>query len=246
MRAATWSPEFDLGKTIAGIKQSLSAKKFQELDNKTFLRALAAAAGTDFSSTSIDALRDKARDQLIQAAEETRQAADRAADFLATEIGAPRAEALPYTNQFAFLCEVFRVLPHPNGQQLRSLCEWFWLTTLSSYFGGWDNGQMAADAKSIQSFAAGQIKEIPVPAALPSPNVWALKPFRSNSAVSKMLALMLAHRTPLDLLNGQRIDVDKSLAWSNDKEYHHLFPRAYLADVKCQAIERMWLAISSC
>ena len=88
---------------------------------------------------------------------------------------------------------------------------------------------MAADAKSIQSFAAGEIEEIPVPAALPSPNVWALKPFRSNSAVSKMLALMLAHSTPLDLLNGQRIDVDKSLAWSNDKEYHHLFPRAYLA-----------------
>ncbi len=32
----------------------------------------------------------------------------------------------------------------------------------------------------------------------------------------------------MDLLNGQRIDVGKSLAWSNDKEYHHFFPQAYL------------------
>ena len=52
--------------------------------------------------------------------------------------------------------------------------------------------------------------------------------FRSNSAVSKMLGLMLAHGMPLDLLNGQRIDVDRSLSWSNDKEYHHFFPQAYL------------------
>jgi hypothetical protein len=42
-----------------------------------------------------------------------------------------------------------------------------------------------------------------------------MKTFRSNSAASKMLALMLAHESPRALLNGQRIDIDKSLAWSN-------------------------------
>ena len=90
MRAATWSPEFDLGKTIGDIKKSLTVKKFQELDNKTFLRALAAAAGGDFSAGSIDALRDLGKQKLMDAADKTkRKAADRAADFLATEIGAP-------------------------------------------------------------------------------------------------------------------------------------------------------------
>jgi hypothetical protein len=229
MRAATWSPEFDLGKTIESIKESLTAKKFQDLDNKTFLRALAAAAGGDFSSASIDALRDLKRDKLVEAASITKAAADRAADFLATEIGAPRAESLPYANQFAFLCEVFRVLPHPNGEQLRRLKDWFWLTTLSGYFSGWDSGQMTIDTKAIRDFASGKSPRLAVPAALPSANLWEVKPFRSNSAASKMLGLMLAHQTPLDLLNGQRIDVDKSLSWSNDKEYHHFFPQAYLA-----------------
>jgi hypothetical protein len=137
MRAATWSPEFDLGRTIAGILDSLASKKFQDLDNKTVLRALAAAAGGDFSSASIDALRDLDGEQLIGAAEETKKSAERAADFLATQIGAPRAEALPYANQFSYLCEVFRVLPHPTGAQLRELEKWFWLTTLSGYFSGW-------------------------------------------------------------------------------------------------------------
>jgi hypothetical protein len=40
---------------------------------------------------------------------------------------------------------------------------------------------------------------------------------------------MLAASGPLDIINGQKIDVGKSLSWSNDKEYHHFFPQAYLA-----------------
>ena len=50
-----------------------------------------------------------------------------------------------------------------------------------------------------------------------------------------MLALMLAHEQPVDLLTGQAIDVGKSLAWNNDKEYHHFFPKAYLATGKADS-----------
>lgn len=242
MRAATWSPEFDLGKTIDDIKSSLAAKRFQELDNKTFLRALAAAGGGDFSSASIDALRDISKQQLLKAADDTKAAAARAADFLSTEIGAPRAESLPYANQFAFLCEIFRALPHPNGQQLKRLKEWFWLTTLSNYFSGWDSGQMAIDTRAIRSFASGKSARLPVQVALPSASQWEVKPFRSNSASSKMLGLMLSHDTPLDLLNGQKIDVDKSLSWSNDKEYHHFSPRRTWPDSAYRQAKLTWPA----
>jgi hypothetical protein len=44
-----------------------------------------------------------------------------------------------------------------------------------------------------------------------------------------MHALMLAYADPLDLRTGQRIDVGKALSWANDKEFHHVFPQAYLA-----------------
>jgi hypothetical protein len=228
MRAATWSPEFDLGKSIREIQLALEPKRFAGLDNKTFLRALGAAAGGDFSAESIDALRNLETKQLRDAVDATREAAKRAADFLTTEIGAPRSEALPYANQFAVLCEVFRLLEHPNSQQLRSIRRWFWRTTLSGYFGGWDNGQMASDAKAIRSFANGTTQELLVAAVTPSASLWRVKAFRVNSAVSKLLGLMLAHRQPVDLINGQNIDVDRSLAWSNDKEYHHFFPQAYI------------------
>ena len=156
----------------------------------------------------------------------------RAADFLATQIGAPRAEALPYANQFAVLCEVFRLLPHPDAPQLAEIKRWFWLTTLSGYFGGWDSGQMTQDTRQIRAFADGTADTLGEGGVIPSSTLWRMKPFRSNSAVSKMLGLILAHEVPLDLVNGQKIDVDKSLAWSNDKEYHHFFPQAFLRRMK--------------
>jgi hypothetical protein len=228
MRAATWSPEFDLGTTVDDIKDTLEPKKFHTLDNKTFLRTLGAAAGGDFSKQSMDALRDLPKERLSEAAESMKAAALRAADFLATEISAPRAEALPYANQFAVLSEVFRVLPSPNAEQLDEIKRWFWLTTLSGYFSGWDSGQMTQDTRQIRRFASGDEPTLGEGGIVPSAALWQKKPFRSNSAASKMLALILAHQGPVDLINGQRIDVDKSLAWSNDKEYHHFFPLAYL------------------
>lgn len=228
MRAATWSPDFDLGATVEDIKANLEPKKFHALDNKTFLRTLGAASGADFSAASIDALRELTREQLQAAADDMKAASLRAADFLATEIGAPRAEALPYANQFAVLCEVFRLLPTPGAGQLAEIKRWFWLTTLSGYFGGWDSGQMTQDTRQIRAFATGAADTLGEGGVVPSAALWRMRPFRSNSAVSKMLALLLAHEAPLDLINGQKVDVDKSLAWSNDKEYHHLFPKAYL------------------
>jgi hypothetical protein len=229
MRAATWSPDFDLGKTIGAIKDALEPKRFSNLDNKTFLRTLGAAAGGDFSADSIDALRNLSTTKLDDAAQAVRSAAERAADFLATEIGVPRAESLPYANQFAVLCEIFRHIQHPSGGQLLEIRHWFWRTTLSGYFGGWDSGQMADDARHIRQYALNEAPSLLPNPPLPDPRLWGIKPFRSNSAVSKMLGIMLAHHRPVDLVNGQLIDVDKSLAWSNDKEYHHLFPQAYLA-----------------
>ncbi|MCD5341508.1 DUF262 domain-containing protein [Arthrobacter sp. AK04] len=229
MRAATWSPDFDLGKTVDDLRAAIEPKKFHGLDAKTFLRALAAAGGNDFSAESIDGLRNLKTAELTAAAEATKKAALRAADFLSTEVGAPTSEALPYSNQFAFLCEVFRRVPEPNHHQLEAILRWFWKSTLGNYFAGWNTAQMSADSKIIKAWADGSQSEIEVRVLIPSQMIWEKKAFRSNSAVSKMIGIMLGHAQPRDIVTGQAIDVGKSLAWSNDKEYHHFFPQQYLA-----------------
>jgi hypothetical protein len=228
MRAATWSPTFDLVDSIDEIREVLAPKNFSGIDRKTLLRAVAAAAGLGFDSSSIDDLRNRSEEQLAADVASAEEAAKRASDFLATQIGAPSAKALPYVNQFAVLCEVFRVLPHPSAAQYLAIRRWFWRTTFASYFGGWNTGQMASDRQAVLDFSAGASDEIANAASFPTASIWTVREFRSNSATSKLLALMLGHNRPLDLLTGQAVDVAKALAWSNDKEFHHFFPKKFL------------------
>ncbi|SER76309.1 DUF262 domain-containing protein [Actinokineospora terrae] len=228
MRAATWSPDFDLVEKIDSILADLEPKKFSGIDRKTILRSVAASAGLGFTSENMDSLRDLKAEDLNNAVSSTSQAARRSADFLSTQIGVPSDAAIPYTNQFAVLTEIFRRVPSPTEAQYKEIARWFWLTTFSSYFGGWNTGNMATDFDAVADFAKGGTS-IDNGSVAPQASVWRIREFRSNSATSKMLALMLAHEGPVDLLTGQKIDTGKSLAWSNDKEYHHLFPKAYVA-----------------
>jgi len=165
-----------------------------------------------FRVKSIDSLRTLKTPELRSVTEALKEAANLAADFLASEIGAPRAEALPYANQFAVLCQIFHLIPNPNSSQLQEIKHWFWLTTLSSYFGGWGSGDMTQDARRIKNFAAGKQGVLIEGMSRPTAAVWRRKPFRSNSAVSQMLALMLGHEAPAIWLTGRR------LMWIN--HYH--------------------------
>ena len=241
MRAATWSPDFDLRDSMDEIRDKLQLRDFGSVDRKTILRIVSAAAGFGFRAEDIDRLRpkrpitahstdtDSKGTDLKQVLADAAAGADRAVDFLTTHIRAPRPEALPYTNQFAVLSELFRRIPAPTGDQFAAIERWFWRSTLSGYFGGWNTGQMARDYEAIKQFATEEtVTDIPVEAALPRDEIWSVTQFRSNSAVAKMLALMMSYHDPVDLMTGQRIDARKSLAWSNDREYHHLFPKAFL------------------
>ena len=87
---------------------------------------------------------------------------------------------------------------------------------------------MASDLQGVRDFVTGNATSVATSSVLPTDSIWSAREFRSNSATSKMLAIMLAHERPVDLVTGQQIDAGKSLSWGNDKEYHHFFPRDYL------------------
>jgi hypothetical protein len=149
-------------------------------------------------------------------------------DFLVTQIGVPRAEIIPYSNQLTVLAEIFRQLPAPTTDQFRAIAEWFWRTSLAGYFGGWNTGMMYSDRAAVSKFAAGASAGIEIDIPQPKPDIWRMRTFRLNSAHAKLLAIVLAHHRPVDLLTGQLIDPDIALSWRNAKEFHHVFPQDYL------------------
>lgn len=228
MRAATWSPDFDLIDSIEDILSNLAAKGFSGIDRKIVLRNLSASAGGGFSSDSIDSLRKRETASLKSAVAETAKAYERTVDFLATHIGVVSADVIPYSNQLVVLAETFRRLSAPDAAQYAAIERWFWRTALAGYFSGWNTGMMASDLEAVRAFTVGETAEIDVAVARPMSDIWIARQFRSNNAHSKVLAIVLAHHKPVDLLTGQRIDTDRALAWANVKEFHHIFPQAYL------------------
>lgn len=228
MRAATWSPDFDLVDSIDSIREALASKAFEGIDRKAILRNVSAAVGGAFTVESIDELRKLKPDVLKEGTSKSADGYKRAVDFLSTHIKVPSFAVVPYTNQVVVLAEILRRLPVPTGPQWRAIENWFWRSGISGYFSGWNSGMMATDLAGVVEFAKGNLDALEMGFQVSTPSVWTSRAFRGNNAHSKILAILLAYQSPKDFLTGQAIDVDKALAWQNSKEFHHFFPQAFL------------------
>lgn len=231
MRAATWSQDFDLIDAIDDVLSVLEAKNFGGIDRKVVLRVMSAAAGGGFSVESIDTLRNYGAAVLKKSINDSQSAFEKAVDFLVTQIHIPSDSVVPYANQVVVLAELFRQCPKPTAAQYVAITTWFWRSAISGYFSGWNTGNMSRDKQAITDFLSGNSAEMAVTAYKPNHKIWQQKVFRADNAHAKTLGIILAQKSPVDLLTGQKIDVAKSLAWTNSKEYHHFFPRDYLKSV---------------
>ncbi|MHB1666477.1 GmrSD restriction endonuclease domain-containing protein [Thiomonas sp.] len=250
MRAATWSPDFDLVDSIDSIRDALMAKSFEGVERKAILRNVSVAMGGAFTVESIDDLRKAAPADLKIAVADTEHGYRRAVDFLSTHIKVPSSSVVPYTNQIVVLAEILRRIPKPTATQWRAVEQWFWRTGVSGYFSGWNSGMMASDLAAVCDFSEGKTEDILIPTPPPSVQIWSSRHFRLNNAHSKILALVLAYEKPHDLLTGQTIDTDKALSWQNAKEFHHFFPQAFLREkgistIKASALSNILYLSSS-
>ena len=235
MRAATWSQDFDLVETIDNILAELSIKDYGGIEKKTILRNMSSASGGGFSIENINNLRNKTIEELKNAATETLEASKKTVDYLKAQIKIPNDNIIPYLNQFVVLTELFRQIQRPNAAQYKAITIWFWRSSLSGYFAGWNTGMMNTDLIELNEFVAEKKTELNIYDSKPSHDIWIKRTFRSNNAHSKLYAIFLAYQHPIDLLTGQKIDTDKALSWVNQKEFHHFFPQAFLKTKKISA-----------
>jgi len=241
MVAATWSEQFDLREEIDATLDELASSHFADLSPVSILQALAAHFVGGASRKAIFALRDVDAEELTNGMLQLREAAKRAVDFLSTEVLVKSSDFLPYERQFVALTHVFLERGQVAGQELDTLRRWFWRTSFSERYRRGGEGLFDQDLGSVLA-ACDEPSRLDRFGVTIAAHDFLSTEFRKTSAVSEAFAAVLGVQQPRNLMNGSRIDTNTALSAYNRKEFHHIFPKAFLRTFDVSASQANSLA----
>lgn len=227
MVAATWSSKFDLREKIEDSLEDLIDKDYRDISPVSVLQILAAHIDNSAKRQTVLELRKHPSDELTAKMADVSEALKRAVDFLITEVYAKSSDFLPYERQLVALAYVYTKIRMPHQNQINNLRRWFWRTSFSERYRRGGEGLFDDDLTNV-------VASLDNPAVLdrfgkpPASDDIKRTEFRSASAFSNAFVDLLASYHPRNFVNGTRIDTGKALSKYNRKEFHHIFPQAYL------------------
>jgi hypothetical protein len=230
MVAATWSENFDLNHHVDRIAESLRGKSFEKIERDTILKCLAAVQFGSVKQSDILALRDLDVELKQLLVDRVREGLLQAVDLLATEFGIYNWDFLPYEAVLVIVCRLCCEGGIKSGDALKKLRQWFWRSGFTERYRVGGENFVSKDIEAVSHFVRGQSG---VPDDFGQTTVdenlrWMRIQFRSNNSISRAFILALASKHPRSLITGRVIDTTVALSKYNKKEFHHIFPMAYL------------------
>ncbi|MGW2144062.1 GmrSD restriction endonuclease domain-containing protein [Nonomuraea bangladeshensis] len=239
MVAATWSNRFDLNETVQEIAEALQPKNYGEISGTRVLKCLAAVRDSSTSRERILALRqlrEKPSD-MDGLVDRTKKALLKAVDQLITDFKLYSMDFLPYEAHLVILTYIYAQNPTLTAGQLQRVRQWFWRTSFSERYRGAPDDFVTRDLTAIQSFVLQGDVLAERYGAVPDETSLKSMVFRKNNSRSRAFSLALAKKNPRNLTNGNSIDTAVALSVYNKKQFHHIFPEAFLRKNR-PAVER--------
>jgi hypothetical protein len=231
MVAATWSTSFDLNEEVAEIKDALIAKGFSEIDGDTILKCLAAVSKRSIKKEDVVGLRKLKKPDMEALVEKTKGALLKTVDLLSTEFKIYSWDFLPYEAIAIIVCYIYSKAKALDADQTRRVRQWFWRSSFDERYRGASEHFISKDLEAIHKFViegGGKADDF---GPNPNPRIWESVAFRSNNSRSRAFILALAQRGPRNLTNGIAIDPADALSIYNQKQFHHIYPRAHLKKI---------------
>ena len=227
--AWTWTEEFHLQEKFNSIIEILADKNFEGIQKKIVLQCISAVIKESSKSKIIISLKPEEiranYDLFIESLK-------RAIDYLSTELGVKSIELLPHSHQIVPLCYLFSKINSPDVKQKNVIDEWFWKTSFSERYSSSTDSHIDEDIASfkelIEKGNGGAFKKLAY--SISQEQIKTTKFIRTN-AYSRALIVLLAHKMPMNLTNGSKVDTSEALSAFNKKEYHHIFPKKYLQNI---------------
>lgn len=232
LSAWTWSGDFDLRTKFEELATELDEAGFSDLrdDPDLLLKCCAAVVRNDASAHAIVDLKgSEVRDSFAV----LRNGILGAIEFLRRDCGVASLKILPYKSMIIPLARCFATDKaagfHPDAKQRSALRRWFWHSCFSRRYSNSVDNAIAQDIAATLQLLSGNASEfekrtVTVSAAYFTDNVFAL-----TSVNTKVFILLLAQAKPKSFLSAADVDLDEVLVSCNRTEFHHIFPKNYLA-----------------
>jgi hypothetical protein len=219
---------FDLNDEAETISEALTPKGFGDIDGNTVIKCLSAVNSASIAKEDILGLRHLKPNEIDKLVSDTREALLKVVDLLTTEFGIYSWDFLPYEALVIILTTVFYQHRRLTGDQVRRVKQWFWRASFGERYRGASENYISKDIAVVQNFVVSNSGDPKIFGDPPSDAVLKSVEFRSNNSRSRALILALAKGQPKNLTNGAAVDCTESLSSFNKKQFHHIYPRAYL------------------
>lgn len=223
--AWTWSEDFHLQEALSDLKDTLAAKGFDDIPDKIILQCLAGILAESTKTKTILTLRPE--DVRTRFAE-VGAAVSKAVDFLSTEFQVQSLDFLPHLQQLVGLSYFYRHQESPTADQANALKKWFWKTSFSRRYSAQTDDKMNGDIGFMKQVIQGNTQGFADYSSEINKSILVQQKFSKGHPYTRAVLLLLAQKSPLNLTNGNKVDLGEALSAYNRKEYHHIFPNAFL------------------
>jgi hypothetical protein len=226
MTAWTWTDDFHLLESINELQAELDEKNFGDLSQNILLQAISGHIQSDTTTKAITELTgEQVRDNWDGFCEALRKAID----FIGSDLHCSHLDFLPWQQQIIGLVKFFGVNGMPTPAQLKELKKWFWKTSFSNrYSTGQTTEKMNVDIERISEIRTDDFIEANKFRYSVTKSELIETKFSKANPLTRALLLLMAQKQPLDLVKNTKIDIAQSLSKYNRKQYHHIFPNAFL------------------
>ncbi|WP_405252287.1 DUF262 domain-containing protein [Dokdonia sp. Asnod3-C12] len=225
MIAWTWVEDFHLKEKFEDIFETLEDKNFGNVKNKVVLQCVSAIISKTTKTKSILELNPQ---DVRNNMDLLKSSLEKTIDFLSTQFNCACYDFLPRVQQIVPLTYLFAQTNTLTNEQSDCLKNWFWRTSFSTRYSASTDQKMDDDIEFIDLVLNSDFSGLDkYQINLSLGQLENLKFSKSNSFVRALL-LLFAQEKPLDLTNGNIVDVGLALSQYNRKQYHHIFPRAFL------------------
>ncbi|MCF5845493.1 DUF262 domain-containing protein [Aeromonas veronii] len=224
LTAWTWSDQFDLRQEIDNLLDSLSDKGYEEIDQPLLMRMLASLTCGTIDS---DDLVDVSPELLVKGMESLKSAVMSAVDFLEGQLKIKNVIFLPFPIMLIPIVNFFASIKTPNAEQLSQIRKWFWQCALTLRYKAGTNRLVIEDITKIKKIAEGERPFDSTHQTVKSDlfsSTW-----RINSTAAKAALCLMAQMRPRSFLTGSEVDLGSVLSAYNARQFHHIYPKAFLA-----------------